>query len=381
MSTGRAPLYTTIIVAGVYISVPFCEQKCTYCNFSSDVLPKKWIAPYLEALRAEVAAAEFPAEPDTLYLGGGTPSLLNVDELAGVLEALPGTSWREATIEASPCTITREKAAGWVDLGIGRVSLGVQSFVPREASATGRKHSPEQVEEEIALLRDAGVAAINIDLIAGLAHQTVESWEASLDWIERLGPQHVSVYMLEVDDDSRLGEELRHGGSRYGAAHVPAEDAVAGFYQRAVARLEALGIRRYEISNFAKTGCESLHNLKYWNMEPYLGFGADAHSFDGQRRWANVESVEEYLARSQRGEAVSSPPEVVDEARRLEDRLMTGLRLTAGVSVSPEEAAQYEDRLRKLAARGWLEQEGQRVRLTAEGVMFSNTVLEELLLR
>jgi oxygen-independent coproporphyrinogen-3 oxidase len=381
MSTGGAPLYTTISVTGVYISVPFCEQKCTYCNFSSDVLPKKWIAPYLEALRAEIAAAEFPGEPDTLYLGGGTPSLLAVDELASVLETLAPKAWREATIEASPCTITREKAEGWVKLGIGRVSLGVQSFVPREASATGRKHTPEQVEEEIATLRAAGITAVNVDLIAGLAHQTVESWEASLDWVARLAPEHVSVYMLEVDDDSRLGEELRNGGSRYGAAHVPSDDAIAGFYRRAVERLAAMSIQRYEISNFARPGFESLHNLKYWSMEPYLGFGADAHSFDGRRRWANIESTEEYLERFGRGEAVRSEPEVVEAARHLEDRLMTGLRLTVGVAVSPEETARYEDRLRKLAAQGWLEQEGGRLRLTAEGVMFSNTVLEELLLR
>jgi oxygen-independent coproporphyrinogen-3 oxidase len=367
-------------VTGIYVSVPFCEQKCTYCNFSSDVLPKKWIAPYLEALRAEIAAAKLPAEPDTLYLGGGTPSLLTIDELAGVLETLPRKTWREATIEASPGTISREKAQGWVALGIGRVSLGVQSFVTREASAAGRRHTAEQVEAEIAILREAGIAAINIDLIAGLAHQTAESWKASLDWVERLAPEHVSVYMLEVDDDSRLGEELRRGGSRYGAAQVPCEDAIAGFYQRAVERLATMGIHRYEISNFARPACESIHNLKYWNMEPYLGFGADAHSFDGRRRWSNVESVEEYLGRFGRGEAVRGEPVVVDSARRLEDRLMTGLRLTSGVAVSSEEAARYEDRLRRLAAQGWLERKDGRLRLTAEGVMFSNGVLEELLL-
>jgi oxygen-independent coproporphyrinogen-3 oxidase len=332
-------------------------------------------------LRAEIMAATFPSAPDTLYLGGGTPSLLAVEELAAVLETLPRTAWREATLEASPCTVSPEKAAGWVKLGIGRVSLGVQSFVPREASATGRKHTPEQVEEEVATLREAGIVAVSIDLIAGLAYQTAESWEASLDWIERLAPEHVSVYMLEVDDDSRLGEELRSGGSRYGAAHVPSEDAIAGFYQRAVERLAAMGIHRYEISNFARPGRESLHNLKYWNMEPYLGFGADAHSFDGRRRWANVESVEEYLERFGRGEAVGAKPEVVDAARHLEDRLMTGLRLTAGVAVSPEDIARYEQPLRALSARGWLKQQDGRLRLTAEGVMFSNAVLEELLFR
>jgi oxygen-independent coproporphyrinogen-3 oxidase len=368
-------------MTGVYISFPFCAQKCTYCNFASGVFPREWIGPYLAALRREIRAAAFPSQPDTLYLGGGTPSLLETSELEGMLEALPTVKWREATIEASPGTVTRERAAGWVRLGIRRVSLGVQSFVPQEAAATGRKHTPEQVAAETAMLREAGVAAINVDLIAGLAHQTERSWETSLDWVEQLAPEHVSVYMLEVDDDSRLGEELRSGGSRYGAALTPGDDAVAMFYQRAVERLDRIGIPRYEISNFARPGCESLHNLKYWNMQPYLGFGADAHSFDGARRWGNVDSPQEYIARFERGETAHDEPQTVDATRHLQDRLMTGLRQTSGVVLTSHEMAAFEEPVRQLSARGWLERgvDG-RLRLTPAGVMFSNNVLEELLL-
>ena len=367
-------------MTGVYISVPFCEQKCTYCNFSSGVFPREWISPYIEALRSEMRLARFTGGLDTLYLGGGTPSLLEAEELRRVLEELPQRDWREATIEASPGTITREKAAGWVELGINRVSLGVQSFVTREARAAGRKHTPEQVAEEISVLRAAGIAAVNVDLIAGLAHQTAESWQTSLDWVEKLDPEHVSIYILEVDDNSRLGEELRSGGSRYGAARVPEEDEIAEFYTRAVDRLGALGIQRYEISNFARPGCESAHNLKYWNLQPYLGFGADAHSFDGRGRWSNVESAETYIARSSEGDSVVEETEALDAPRLLQDRLMTGLRLTAGVAVSAEEMRPFAEPIGRFCAQGWLRREGDRLCLTPEGMLFSNTVLQEFLM-
>ena len=190
-------------------------------------------------------------------------------------------------MEAAPGGLNSEKIAAWRDAGINRVSLGVQSFVQKELARTGRRHTAEIVEQEIALLRAAGIESINVDLIAGLPGQTEASWKQSLDWIERLGVPHVSVYMLEVDEDSRLGRELLVLGSRYGAGDVPGEDAIADFYETAVERLAGLGLERYEISNFARPGFESRHNLKYWRREPYLGFGADAHSFDGALRWQN----------------------------------------------------------------------------------------------
>ena len=220
-----------------------------------------------------------------------------------MLAAVPGRPWKEATLEAAPGTITPEKAAVWQASGINRVSLGVQSFVQEEIAATGRKHTAEIVVSDIEMLRQAGIANYNIDLIAGLARQTMASWRESLDWIERLAPPHVSVYMLEVDDDSRLGREKLLGGVRYGAETTPSESETAEMYEFAVERLEALGIRRYEISNFARPGFESIHNLKYWRFEPYVGFGADAHSFDGAWRWQNVESPAEYVEhRAARGD-------------------------------------------------------------------------------
>ena len=367
-------------LTGVYISFPFCQQKCTYCNFSSGVFPRDLVPAYVDTLIAEIEAAGFPSEPDTLYLGGGTPSLLEIPQLANVLAALPAVNWREATIEASPTTVTREKAAGWATLGINRVSLGVQSFVTREAAATGRKHTPEVVAEEISLLQQEGIENVNIDLIAGLPHQTKRGWRSSLDWVSRLQPPHVSVYMLEVDDESRLGEELRRGGKRYAADDVPSDEEIADFYSAAVDRLEHMSILRYEISNFAKPGYESAHNLKYWNMETYLGFGSDAHSFDGKKRWANASSPVEYVERRRGGGSARIQVSEVDENRRIEDRLMTGLRQMAGIRFSPNEFAAYERQLEAMAANGWLELTRDNTwRLTPAGVMFSNEVFQQFL--
>jgi oxygen-independent coproporphyrinogen III oxidase len=279
----------------VYLSYPFCAQKCTYCNFASGVFPREREQAYLAALDREIRAHRWEWRPETVYLGGGTPSNLAPEALRTVLDAIPGRPWLEATMEAAPGSITAEKAGAWASLGIGRVSLGVQSFVEAEIRRTGRKHTAETVVREMQILRQQGIVNCNLDLIAGLPGQTAYTWRESLDWIERLEPAHVSIYMLEVDEDSRLGKEILRGGSRYGAAEIPADDGIADFYEEAVERLAGMGIRRYEISNFARPGFESRHNLKYWKLEPYVGFGADAHSFDGLMRRQNRETVEDYL--------------------------------------------------------------------------------------
>src|SRR5580658_3010283 len=280
---------------GVYLSYPFCAQKCTYCNFASGVFPRELESQYVAAIRAELHGTEWPWTPETIYLGGGTPSQMDAGALATLLAEIPGREWAEATMEAAPGSLTREKVEAWRDAGINRVSLGVQSFIAKELSRTGRKHTAETVLDDIAMLRDAGIANINLDLIAGLPGQTRESWNESLDWIQRIGTPHASVYMLEVDDDSRLGQEILLNGVRYGARNVPDENTIADCYEIAVERLAVMGLARYEISNFARPGFESLHNLKYWRREPYFGFGADAHSFDGEWRWAHAESAAAYV--------------------------------------------------------------------------------------
>lgn len=363
-------------MAGVYISYPFCGQKCTYCNFASGVLPLTLERDYLAALAAEIRDHEWHWTPETLYLGGGSPSRMAPETLRSILALVPGKPWREATLEAAPGEVTPEKARCWSDCGVTRVSLGVQSFVPSEIARTGRRHSQEMVAADVAQLRLAGITNINIDLIAGLPGQTRASWEESLDWIGRLGAGHVSVYMLEVDEDSRLGRELLAGGERYGALDVPGDDIIAELYERAVARLAAMGIERYEISNFARPGQESLHNLKYWRMEPYIGFGADAHSFDGRTRRRNAETAGEYVGRRRRGE-----PACVEEigASPAEERFFIGLRLREGIVPESEDWRRFRDPIARFVAAGLLDRDGDRLRLSPRGVLLSNEVFQEFI--
>jgi oxygen-independent coproporphyrinogen-3 oxidase len=289
-------------------------------------------------------------------------------DLAALLACLPGRPWSEATLEAAPGTVTVDKARAWREAGINRVSLGVQSFVECELRRTGRKHTAATVAADIAVLAGAGSSNINIDLIAGLSGQTEAGWKESLDWIERLSPPHVSVYMLEVDEDSRLGREMLLGGVRYGAAETPSPDQTADFYQTAVSRLNSMGIRRYEISNFARPGFESRHNLKYWRLEPYAGFGADAHSFDGHVRRRNPESVDDYLAGCPAEEVPASPSE---------ERFFVGLRLMEGIRPAPAEWRRFEQPIRRFLDAGLLDRRDDTLRLTDRGVLLSNEVFQE----
>jgi oxygen-independent coproporphyrinogen-3 oxidase len=338
---------------------------------ASGVFPQEQERRYVQTLAAELRAHRWEWTPQTVYLGGGTPSMVPPEDLRWLLALIPGRPWAEATLEAAPGTVTADRARVWAECGINRVSLGVQSFVEQEIRRTGRKHTAAVVAQEIGILRDAGIGNINIDLIAGLSGQTEESWRESLEWIERLAPPHVSVYMLEVDEDSRLGREMILGGIRYGAGETPSEDQTAAFYETAVERLAALGIRQYEISNFARPGSESLHNLKYWKLEPYAGFGADAHSFDGRVRRQNPESVWEYL---EGGHTEASP------AHPEEERFFVGLRLTAGIRPAPDEWRRFAAPIQRFVDAGLLETEDGILRLTSRGVLLSNEVFQEFLI-
>ena len=311
---------------------------------------------------------------------------MDAPALEAILSAIPGKPWEEATLEASPGTITVKKARAWHACGINRVSLGVQSFVRQEIAATGRKHTAETVVSDLETLRQVGIDNFNIDLIAGLAGQTEASWRESLDWIEKLSPPHVSVYMLEIDDDSRLGRESLLGGVRYGAGNIPTDTETADMYEFAVERLKALGIPRYEISNFARPGFESAHNLKYWQLLPYIGFGADAHSFDGAQRWQNVESPAEYVncgagSRPAQFSAFGAGQvgNLPHAANLSEEKFFVGLRLSAGVRPTPNEWRIFEAPIRRSVNEGLLESQGDTLRLTGRGVLLSNEVFQEFL--
>ncbi len=363
-------------MAGVYIAYPFCAQKCTYCNFASGVLPADLEPRYLAAVQAELRAHSWAFTPQTVYLGGGTPSRMGPAALTQLLAAIPGQPWAEATMEAAPGTLTAERLSAWRAAGINRVSLGVQSFVERELRRTGRKHTAETVAAEVALLREAGIGNFNIDLIVGLPGQTRESWRESLDWVERLEAPHVSIYMLEVDEDSRLGQEVLLNGKRFGAPEVPSEDSMVECYEEGVDRLRALGIERYEISNFARPGFESRHNLKYWRREPYAGFGADAHSFDGALRWQNIEDARDYVEAM---EALGAARSGSSEAKAYEERFFVGLRLMEGMHPEAEERRRYREPIERFVAEGLLEDDGDRLKLTRRGVLLSNEVFAEFI--
>lgn len=320
---------------------------------------------YLDRLKKEIRSHEWKWQPDTVYWGGGTPSLLDPSDLRTIHEQIPGRPWLEATLETAPGTVTPEKADAWRRAGIDRVSLGVQSFIEPEIRRTGRKHTAEVVAAEVLMLKRAGIRKINVDLIAGLAEQTPESWKISLHRLLDLEVDHASVYMLEVDEDSRLGKELTLGGTRYGAMDVPSDASITEFYETAVELLESAGLKRYEISNFALPGHESVHNLKYWQRKPYRGFGVDAHSFDGVERIANTDSLPEYLEKTDL---------VVDRsiAKPDEERYFLGLRLTEGIPAHDAPVTRAEE-------EGLLERSNGRLRLTSRGVLLSNEVFEEFI--
>jgi len=306
---------------GLYISIPFCRTKCSYCNFASDVFSKSAYENYVARLLEDIAnsrqlASElgcalgaahgctYDETADSIYLGGGTPSILEAAQLRRIFAAVRGhfavTPDAEITVECAPGTLTPALIETLLQCGVNRVSLGVQSFVDQEAQSVGRLHKRATVLEEIGRLRAAGLANINIDLIAGLPHQTAESWAFSLSETIATGVPHASVYMLEVDEDSRLGRELIAGGARYHAHFVPDDDATADFYQQACEMLASAGIAQYEISNFARTAShsrngqlqsnEARHNLKYWTRQPYLGFGVNAHSMLERIVWGRAPS-------------------------------------------------------------------------------------------
>ena len=436
---------------GLYISVPFCKTKCTYCNFASDVFSRAVFENYVSRLFTEIQQSRETAqqmgclldrEVDSIYFGGGTPTLLDVTQLRRVFvtirqnfELQPGS---EITVECAPGTLSQPMLDALVEFGVNRVSLGVQSFVDQEAASVGRLHRRDVVLNDIDRLRVAGIPNINVDLIAGLPHQTTTSWEQSLSDLISTGVPHASVYMLEVDEDSRLGRELIAGGQKYHAHFVPDDDVTADLYELACDRLNSAGIEQYEISNFARSGFESRHNLKYWTRQPYLGFGVDAHSMltahdsevlaadhdydreghgfqpcrtespkgtDGTAvsralpehrsgrgpvlrhrshvselralRFSNPDSLESYLAAAQ--------PHVtrITHESALEEAYFLGLRLNRGVDLQrlrqpfPELFADYLPVIDDLVRDGLLVRELNILRLTRRGRLLSNEVFEK----
>jgi oxygen-independent coproporphyrinogen-3 oxidase len=409
---------------GVYVSVPFCRAKCSFCNFASGVGDGRAMERYVGQLCAEIAGARgraerlgaaLPERVDTVYFGGGTPSLMSPEQLGRVFAELRRgfelDSDAEITLEAAPGQIAPEVLDAAMRLGVNRVSLGVQSFVDRECAAVGRLHTGQDCVREIARLRAAGVAEVCADLIAGLPYQTAESWETSLKTATEVGLTHLSVYMLEVDEDSRLGREVLAGALRFHAPGVPADELSAEMYEAACAWLPGNGFGQYEISNFAametqiplrqaqgndskksetripcgndkQRGHQSRHNRKYWERAPYIGFGLDAHSMlecaGGVVRFANGDELAGYPGVSE--------TTVVGPRETFEETVFLGLRLVEGLNAEALRAAfrrdwvrAFEDGAREMVGERLMGFEDGCWRLTMRGRMVSNEVFGALL--
>lgn len=383
---------------GVYVSVPFCRAKCTFCNFASGVSSAERVAAYMSRLcteidgtraRAASLGAELPSIVDSVYFGGGTPSLLDSGQLRKVFEALRRQFMMEGaeiTLEAAPGQVAEDVLEEAMRLGVNRVSLGVQSFVDREGAAVGRTHTGDSCLQEIARLRARGVNEVGADLIAGLPYQTRDSWRRSLEVACSSDLTHLSVYLLEIDEGSRLGREVLGGGARLHAPAVPSEELAAELYEDACEFLEANGFDQYEISNFARgREHQSLHNRKYWERAPYVGFGLDAHSMllraDGSAvRFANADELEEFNT------GVLQEITEVDGRAAFEEAVFLGLRLNEGLSVDTlykhfpfPWVRECEERVARLASEGLMLLEDGRWKLTRRGRLISSEIFGELL--
>lgn len=370
---------------GLYVHVPFCEAKCTYCHFAID--PRRPDAArqdrYLRALVAEMEAA--PAAPaDTLYFGGGTPSLFAVERLARLVDlararfSLPEAA--EVTVEANPADLDARGYRELREAGATRLSVGAQSFDDGVLAEMGRRHSAADSLRALERARAAGFESVSVDLILGWPGESAERWERNLEGVARLGPEHVSLYVLEVEGRTVLAHRARSG-----ALQLPEDDLVAGLYRRTVEALSALGLERYEISNFARPGFDSRHNSKYWADAPFLGFGMSAHSYRAGRRWWNLDTYGAYCRAVEEGgpSAAVAGSRLVSPRERAQDALFTGMRRREGVDLEAFRTAygvdvlgEYGRDLEPSFGAGLVERCGSHLRLTERGVLLSNEVLQ-----
>jgi oxygen-independent coproporphyrinogen-3 oxidase len=375
--------------AGCYFHIPFCARKCGYCHFLSFPFDEKTGERYANAvlmeLRLFAARQESMPPVDSIYFGGGTPGLVPAEHITGILDecrrVFPVAADSEITLETNPGTVSPEKAAAYRAAGINRVSLGVQSFSDAELRAVGRIHSAAQIADSLVVLSGAGFDNISLDLMLGLPGQTAESWRATLRDAVSFPVRHISVYMLELEDQSPLMEQ-----AAVGKLFLPGEDLVADLYMETIDFLGSHGLDQYEISNFARAESASRHNLKYWRRTPVYGFGLGSHSFDGRFRYANVSEIEDYCRRVESGISPAAWRSKVTEKQALEETFFLGLRLTDGVDLrsgadgfkgaSAGFLAEREKAMEEFHAQGLIDIGGARMRLTKKGMLLSNEVLE-----
>ncbi len=366
---------------GLYLHIPFCSSICTYCNFNRGLFDADLKRRYIDAIEREIRAASGGHAADTIYFGGGTPSLLEPAEVTRLIAACAGAFTlapdTEITLETNPETVDARRLAGFREAGVTRVSFGVQSFHDEELKRLGRVHDARRAREALAEARAAGFDNVSLDLMMWLPAQTIAAWRANVRELIALGPDHASLYILELYPNAPLKEEM----ARAGWSQAPDDDA-AEMYEWSMGTLETAGYRQYEISNVAHPGRESRHNLKYWQDGEWLAFGCGAHSTRDGVRWRNVSATGEYIARMDSGETPVAERRALSREERLQEALFTGLRLAEGVDVMTLGArydtdihARYGAALEPYEAAGLVLREGRRLRLSRQGMLVANEIL------
>jgi oxygen-independent coproporphyrinogen-3 oxidase len=368
-------------VLGLYIHIPFCSAICNYCNFNRGLFDAGLKERYVAALLAEIARAGDGSAADTIFFGGGTPSLLEPEEIAAVIRACRD-SWSlapdsEITLEANPETVTPERLAGFLAAGVNRLSYGVQSFRDDELGRLSRLHSAGRAVDAFHLARREGFDNISLDLMMWLPQQTLAHWLESVDQLIALGPDHASMYLLEIYPNAPLRDAMARG--RWSVAP---EDDAAEMYLSGLDRMDGAGYVQYEISNVARAGRQSHHNLKYWRDGEWLGFGCGAHSTRGGARWKNVSATEEYVAAVEASQPTVRDVRSLSPQERLEDALFTGLRLNKGVDLAAVNAryeadvwARYGEDLQPFLDQGVLFYDGRSLRLSRAGMLLAHEIM------
>jgi oxygen-independent coproporphyrinogen-3 oxidase len=373
---------------GIYLHIPFCSAICNYCNFNRGLFEPGLKERYVEALEREIrldagdgSGPSRAGEADTIYFGGGTPSLLEPAEVARLVAACRDTFAvspdAEVTLETNPETSSRERMEQFRAAGVNRISFGVQSFREAELRRLGRLHTAQRARDAVAEARAAGIENVSVDLMMWLPQQSRADWRESVEGLIDVSPEHASLYLLEVYPNAPLKDEM----ARAGWSLAPDEDA-AEMYLWSLGRLDEAGYRQYEISNVARPGRESRHNLKYWQDGAWLGFGCGAHSTRSGARWKNVAATEDYVARVSSGQPAAIDRRELSRDERLEDALFMGLRLAAGVDIDVIGRRYGVDVLRRFGGglqrfrdEGLVRLDGARLRLTREGMLLANEIM------
>ena len=380
--------------AGVYIHIPFCRSRCSYCDFATGMYQREIAETYVAAVCSEIRGwreIQQPATIDTIYFGGGTPSLLSTEQIERILNSVKDrfdvADAPEITLEINPgdggvdVESRRETMRAWRRLGIDRASFGAQTFDDRELKLLGRTHDSKNIRTTFKELRDAGFANINFDLIAGLPGQTLDGWQRNLDEALRLRPEHLSLYLLDVHEGTPLADQINRG-----MRPKPDDDLAGEMYAMMIDQVTSAGYEHYEISNFCLPGFESRHNIKYWIGAAYYGFGNSAHSYDGgRRRWANARDQSEYAELIERGDSPIVERSDLTEADARSEAIFLGLRLMRGIDLQSHRAKfgkdlreEYNGELDRLLAAGLIEIDDELLKLTTRGALLSNEVFAVL---